>query len=96
MWGAIRDLESSAFPEADKALLRFVQKMNHQCAQVSDADIALLHQHGFTDEAIYDAISVCALFNFYNRWIDGSGVSDLPAEAYKQSGKRMARDGYAR
>lgn len=96
MWGAIRDLESCALPEADKALLRFVQKVNRECAEVGEADIGLLHQHGFTDEAIYDAATVCALFNFYNRWIDGSGVSDMPKEAYLQSGKRLAREGYAR
>ena len=29
---------------------------------------------GWTDEAIYSAVSVCALFNFYNRWIDATGV----------------------
>jgi len=39
---------------------------------------------------------VCALFNFYNRWIDGTGVQDLPAEMYALSGKRLATSGYAR
>ncbi len=76
--------------------MRFVGKMNHACATVGAEDITALHGHGFSDEAIYDAITVCALFNFYNRWIDGSGVSDLPKEAYRQSAKRMAREGYAR
>ncbi len=94
--GAVRDLESSALTEPEKSLLRFVRKVNHRRESIQDADIAALHEQGFSDEAIYDAISVCALFNFYNRWVDGSGVSDLPAEAYQQTGKRMARDGYAR
>ncbi len=44
--------------------------------------------------AIYDAITVCALFNFYNRWIDASGVHEMPAEAHRLGGKRLAQNGY--
>ncbi len=50
---------------------------------------------GWSEEAIYDAVTVCALFNFYNRWIDGTGVSDMGAEAYAMSGARMKAHGYA-
>jgi hypothetical protein len=50
---------------------------------------------GWSDEAIYDAINVCALFNFYNRWIDATGVGDHSAELYAHSGERLAATGYA-
>jgi hypothetical protein len=40
-------------------------------------------------------MTVCALFNFYNTWIDASGVSDMPAAAYAASGQRLATVGYA-
>jgi alkylhydroperoxidase family enzyme len=96
VWQAIEDLEHCALSDAEKSLLRFVGKVNQDCATVNVADIAALHEAGYNDEAIYDAITVCALFNFYNRWIDGSGVSDLPREAYRQSGRNLAREGYAR
>jgi len=49
---------------------------------------------GWTDEALYDAITVCALFNFYNRWIDATGVHDMPASAYEMSGSRLKEYGY--
>jgi hypothetical protein len=48
------------------------------------------------DEAIYYAITVCALFNFYNRWIDASGVSPMSQEAHRQFGFRTAHHGYVR
>ena len=51
---------------------------------------------GWTDEALYFAITVCALFNFYNRWIDASGVPALSDDAHRQGGKRMAAEGYVR
>jgi hypothetical protein len=49
---------------------------------------------GWTDEALYDATTVCALFNFYNRWIDATGVHDMPASAYELSGERLKEHGY--
>jgi len=59
-------------------------------------DIAALKSVGWTEEALYDAISVCALFNFYNRWIDAAGVQDMPARGYQMSGQRLATEGYVR
>jgi hypothetical protein len=45
---------------------------------------------GWTDEALYDAITVCALFNFCNTWIDATRVGDMPAAAYVASRERLA------
>lgn len=49
---------------------------------------------GWTEEAVYDAVTVCALFHFYNKWIDATGVADMPAAAYALGGERMATRGY--
>ena len=49
---------------------------------------------GWSDEALYDAITVCALFNFYNRWADATGVREHPTELYERSGERLAQGGY--
>lgn len=59
------------------------------------SDIEIARQAGWTDEGLYDAITVCALFNFYNRWTDATGVQDMSAAAYEASGKRLASNGYA-
>ena len=59
----------------------------------SDADAVL--KAGWSDEALYDAITVCSLFQFYNNWIDATGVSDMHAMAYEMSGHRLATQGYA-
>jgi hypothetical protein len=42
------------------------------------------------------AISVCALFNFYNRWIDATGVRAMSEDAHRQFGERTAHHGYTR
>ena len=50
----------------------------------------------WTDEALYFAITVCALFNFFNRWIDAAGVHAMSDESHRLGGKRTALHGYVR
>ena len=96
VWGVLRDLENSRLDEKDKALFRFVHKVNHDSPRITADDMMPLRDVGWTDEAIYFAITVCALFNFYNRWIDASGVHALSEEAHRAGGKRTAQNGYSR
>jgi alkylhydroperoxidase family enzyme len=96
VWGVLRDVESSALDDRHKALFRFVRKVNEDSIHVSPADIETLHAAGWDDEAIFFAITVCALFNFYNRWIDATGVHAMSDEAHRAGGRRMAGGGYVR
>ena len=92
----VADLESSALTEKEKALFRFVDKVNSQSPEISPDDMRPLYAVGWDDEVIYYAITVCALFNFYNRWIDASGVHALSDEAHRQNAQRSASAGYVR
>jgi alkylhydroperoxidase family enzyme len=92
---ALRDPDTSPLPEAEKALLRFVDKVNRDSPHITAADMEPLHAAGWNDDAIYYAITVCALFNFYNRWIDATGVHAMSEEAHREGGRRMAVQGYA-
>ena len=96
MWGVLRDLESSRLEEKDKALFRFIDKVNRDSPRITSADMQPLYAAGWDDEAIYFAVTVCALFNFYNRWIDATGVHALSDEGHRQGGKRTALHGYVR
>jgi len=96
VWAVLRDLENSSLSERDKALFRFVSKVNHDSPRITPEDMSPLYAAAWDDEAIYFAITVCALFNFYNRWIDASGVHAMSDEAHKAGGKRMATQGYAK
>jgi alkylhydroperoxidase family enzyme len=94
--GVIRDLETSGLSEKEKALFRFVDRVNSCSRSITAADMEPLHAVGWDDDAIYYAITVCALFNFYNRWVDASGVHVLSDEMHRQGGKRSASIGYVR
>jgi len=92
--GVLRDLEGSQLDEKHKRLFRFVDRVNRCSPQITADDMRPLYDVGWTDESIYYAITVCALFNFYNRWVDASGVHALSDEAHREGGKRMAAHGY--
>jgi alkylhydroperoxidase family enzyme len=90
------DHRTAPIDDRHKALFAFIEKMNEQSNLIRCNDIDCLKAAGWSEEAIYDAITVCALFKFYNAWIDATGVHDLPAGAYVMSGKRLATQGYVR
>jgi len=94
--GVLADVETSPLSQPEKALLRFVRKVNCESYTIQPADIDALHTEGYSDEAIYYAITVCALFNFYNRWIDASGVHPMSDAAHAAGAKRSAIHGYSR
>jgi hypothetical protein len=96
VWSVLRDLETSKLEEKEKSLFRFVDKVNHESQKITAADMQPLYAVGWTDEVIYFAITVCALFNFYNRWVDASGVHALSEESHREGGKRSALHGYVR
>ena len=90
------DPATSPLDDQHKALFRLIDKVNHASATMTAADLDEARAAGWTDEALYFAITACALFNFYNRWIDATGVHALSEEAHRAGGKRSAATGYVR
>jgi uncharacterized peroxidase-related enzyme len=50
-----------------KAMLDFAMKVALDSAAIGDADFAALHEHGFSDEDIWDIGAVAAFFGLSNR-----------------------------
>ena len=92
----LRDPETAPLDHRDRVLLRFVAKMTRSLPQVGAADVAELRDAGWDDEAIYYAITTCALFNFYNRWITATGVPEMSDAAHRRQGRALAERGYTR
>ena len=92
----MKDPQTSGLDDQHKALFRLIDKVNHESPMMTPEDLEVARAAGWTDEALYFAITVCALFNFYNRWIDATGVHALSDEAHRMGGKRSAQFGYVR
>jgi uncharacterized peroxidase-related enzyme len=92
----LRDVDQSPLGEKEKSLLRFVGKVTKNLPAIGAQDIDALRAVGWDDEAIYYAITTCALFNFYNRWVTATGVHEMSKEAHREQGKGLASRGYVR
>jgi alkylhydroperoxidase family enzyme len=92
--GVLKDFRTAPISEPERLLFGFLDRLTRDERSLTHEDVDRLKTAGWSEEAIYDAITVCALFNFYNRWIDGTGVADMPAAAYQASGQRLATQGY--
>ena len=90
----LKDYRTAPIGDREKALFAFIEKVNRESSRLQKEDVEEARAAGWSEEALYDAITVCALFNFYNKWIDATGVSDMTAAAYDLSGERLATRGY--
>jgi len=90
----LRDPETSRLDRAHQELFRYVAKLAGNPALVAASDIARLKEVGWSEEAIYDALTVASVFKFYNTWNNGSGVRDMTSTDYAHSGSRLITMGY--
>lgn len=90
----LADYRTAPVDEPIKALLSFLESVNRTPWEISQEDVEAVRRQGWSAEAIYDAVTVSALFNFYNRWVDATGVHEMTPEAHRESGRRLANSGY--
>ena len=90
----LRDHRTAPWSEREVALFDYVAAANASRGVVDRDSVERAHAAGWTDGELYDAATLGALFNFYNRWTDAAGVHDMPPAAYLESGKRLAANGY--
>lgn len=57
-----------------RPLLAYVAKLNTLPSRLTQADVAAVTDAGWSEEALYHAVQVCALFNLFNRLVEGAGV----------------------
>jgi len=90
----LADHEKAPLTPKDRELFRLIAKVVEAPHTVTAADHERARAAGWTDEALYDAVTVAALFQFYNTWTDGTGVHEMSHLAFDMMGKRLAAEGY--
>ncbi|MEM1021127.1 MAG: carboxymuconolactone decarboxylase family protein [Sphingomonadales bacterium] len=89
----IRDIETSPVEESLKPVLRYVKKLTQSPSKVVQSDVDAILEAGWTENDFHFVVMICALFNFYNRLMDGYGCVGTP-EHWAMSGKMLASQGY--
>ena len=90
----IADWRTAPLDAKLRATLGFLEKLTLRPNEVRPADIAPMRAAGLSDEAIEDAITVCALFNIYDRMADALGWWLPDADGYAASGRNLMKRGY--
>ena len=71
----LTDLDTAPVEERWKVLLRYVRMLTLTPSRLTKADADAVLAAGWDEKALYDAVSVCALFNFMNRFVEGLGIT---------------------
>lgn len=72
---ALADPSTPEVPRDMRPLLAYVRKLTEWPARMTDADAEAVYAIGWNEAALFHAISICALFNFMNRIVEGCGVT---------------------
>ena len=92
--GLLTDLSTAEVDDRMRPLLSYLGKLTRDPGRVSPVDARAVLTAGWDERALHDAVSVCALFNFMNRFVNGLGIT--ADDAYSAvSGTRIADHGSA-
>jgi uncharacterized peroxidase-related enzyme len=91
----LEDIEFAQIEASMKPVLQFVKKLTEQPARIVNADAEAIFAEGWDDQALYDAVMTCALFNLMNRLVEGLGI-EADDENMSFSAEQINKGGYAR
>ena len=93
MAALLDDVDASPVEERMKPVLRYVGKLTLTPSRMTPADVEAVLAAGWDERALHDAVSVCALFNFMNRLVEGLGIQ-ADAGCFDLAAERLASQGY--
>lgn len=90
----LENRRTAPIEERLRAMLGFLEKLTLDPRSVSALDVEPLRAVGLSDEAIEEAVHVCALFNMYDRIADALGFEVPDAEAFEFGAVMLLKRGY--
>jgi alkylhydroperoxidase family enzyme len=96
VWGAVvADWRTAPLDPKLHATLGFLETMTLRPDELGPEDAAAVRAAGVSDEALVDAIHVCALFNMITRLADSLGWDVPPWDSFAARAPAMLESGYA-
>ncbi|MQA85743.1 MAG: peroxidase-related enzyme [Streptosporangiales bacterium] len=91
----VADVDAAAADPRMRPILRYVRKLTLTPARMTPSDADEVFAAGWDERALHDAVSVCALFNFMNRLVEGLGIDAGEAYFTTAAGRLSGEAGYA-
>ena len=77
----LQDFENAEIENEMKPILRFVKKLTLTPEKMVQSDADSVRDAGWGERSLYDAIMICCMFNFINRFVYGMGLK-IDSEDY--------------
>jgi alkylhydroperoxidase family enzyme len=77
-----------------RVTLGLLEKITLSPGEIGSEDVTPLRAAGVSEDAIEDAIVVCALFNIIDRMADALDVTIPSAEGFARTAERLLEQGY--
>ncbi|MEJ8569138.1 carboxymuconolactone decarboxylase family protein [Elongatibacter sediminis] len=90
---AVDDLQTANVDPKMRPILTLAHKLTTTPSQMTRADIDAITDAGWREETAHDAVVITALFNYYNRLLDGHGIKGN-ADKAARSARFLPRFGY--
>ncbi len=71
----LSDFDNAPVDPRLRPILAYVGKLTRLPSRLTRADAEAVFAQGWSEDALYEAIQVCAAFNMMNRIVEGTGVS---------------------
>lgn len=89
----LNDIENAEIDQTLKPVFHYIKKLTLTPSTVSEADAQNVFDAGWSEQALTDLVCVCALFNLYNRLLDGHGIKGNQ-HVYLRDGAHIRKYGY--
>jgi uncharacterized peroxidase-related enzyme len=90
----VADVETAQIGDKLRPVFAYLRKLTLTPARMTQADADAVYAAGWDERALYDAVLVCCLYNFMNRFVEGLGLTPIP-EQFDREGKMITEGGYA-
>jgi alkylhydroperoxidase family enzyme len=89
----IEDLGSAEIDAKLRPVFAYLRKLTLTPTTMTQADADAVFAAGWSEQALYDAVQVCCLYNFMNRFVEGLGLTPVP-EQFEMEGQMIKQAGY--
>ncbi|MEO0835747.1 MAG: peroxidase-related enzyme [Cyanobacteria bacterium J06642_3] len=90
----LKDIATAPIEERLRPVFSLVQKLTLTPSKTTQSDIDAVLAAGWDAQAVEDAISICSLFNFMNRLVNGFGLEKPNQEQLAGMAKMINNQGY--
>jgi uncharacterized protein YciW len=61
-------------PDRLAPVLAYIKKLTETPSRMTRADAEAVYAAGWSERSLFQAVAVCALFSFFSRFVDGTGI----------------------